>query len=142
MDRFFPHDSLGLLVKRAQQALRGALDDALSDAGITTAQYATLTAVEVELGLSNAALARRVFVTPQTMHGLVRGLEKAGWVERGASGGRGVEILLTESGRSVLAQGHRAALEVERRMTGGLQQTDLDVARAVLLGCCDALEAV
>lgn len=140
MDESFPHASLGLLVKRTQQALRVALDGALSDAGLTTAQYATLAAVEVEPGLSNAALARRVFVTPQTTHGVVRGLETAGWVAMTPGEGRAVEIVLTEPGRSVLAQGHRAALEVERRMTDGLRPADLDRARAILLGCCDALE--
>ena len=141
MDNFSPHASLGLLIKRAQQALRVALDGALAEAGLTTAQYATMAAVADDSGLSNAALARRVFVTPQTVHGVVRGLEGMGWVERAQGSGRSVEIRLTDAGRKALEKGHEAAADIERRMTTGLGSTDLKVTRAVLLECCKALEA-
>ena len=141
MADFSPHTSLGLLIKRAQQSLRVALDAALADAGLTTAQYATIAAVAEEPGLSNADLARRVFVTPQTMHGVVRGLDGAGWVERTRGDGRTVEIRLTDVGRSALAQGHLAAADVERRMTAGLGSAEVEATRAALLECCRALEA-
>lgn len=141
MTDFFPHTSLGLLVKRAQQALRVALDSALADAGLTTAQYATMAAVATEPGLSNADLARRVFVTPQTVHGIVRGLEEAGWVDRARGDGRTVEIRLTDAGRDTLDQGHCAAADVERRMTAGLRSAEVEATRTALLKCCRALEA-
>ncbi len=140
MADFLPHASLGLLVKRAQQALRVALDAALAEAGLTTAQYATIAAVAEEPGLSNADLARRVFVTPQTVHGVVQGLEGAGWVERIRGSGRAVEIRLTDSGRDALHQGHRAAAAVERQMTATLSSAEIERAKAALLDCCSALE--
>lgn len=141
MADFLPYASLGLLVKRAQQALRVALDAALADAGLTTAQYATMAAVSEEPGLSNADLARRVFVTPQTVHGVVRGLEAVGWIERARDGGRAVEIRLTDAGREALSQGHHAAADVERRMTARLSSAEVKATKAALLGCCNALEA-
>jgi len=141
MADFLPYASLGLLVKRAQQAFRVALDASLAGAGLTTAQYATMTAVAEEPGLSNADLARRVFVTPQTVHGVVRGLEGAGWVERVRGEGRTVEIRLTDAGRAALDQGHLAAADVERRMTSGLSPAKVEATRTALLECCRALEA-
>lgn len=141
MNDFSPHTSLGLLIKRAQQTLRVTLDGALAGAGLTTAQYATLAAVAEEPGLTNADLARRVFVTPQTVHGVVRGLEAAGWVERARGGDRIVEIRLTEAGRDALDQGNRAAADVEALMTAGLSRADVESTKAALLECCNALRA-
>lgn len=138
---FSPYDSLGLLVKRAQQAFRVALDAALASVGLSTAQYATLAAVAADPGLSNADLARRVFVTPQTMHGVVAGMERESWIVRRPGAGRSVAIRLTETGQTVLAAGNEAAAEVERRMTVGVPRADLEATHAVLLACCVALEA-
>ena len=68
------------MIKRAQQALRNAIDPALSDLELTTAQYAALYNLRRHPGASNAELARLSFVTPQTMVRIVSGLERAGLV--------------------------------------------------------------
>ena len=73
---------IGYELKRAQHALRLGMDGALREVGLTTPQYAALTVVEGEEGVSGALLARRCFVTPQTMNGVVVNLEKAGLLER------------------------------------------------------------
>jgi DNA-binding MarR family transcriptional regulator len=70
------------VLKRAQYTLRQVMDDRLADAALTTPQYAALTALEREEGLSNAELARRCFVTPQTMHSIVTRLEEEGLLRR------------------------------------------------------------
>lgn len=62
---------VGYYLKRAQHALRLAMDAALQRVDLTTPQYAALCALELEPGLSNAALARCCFVTPQTMNMIV-----------------------------------------------------------------------
>jgi DNA-binding MarR family transcriptional regulator len=49
--------------KRVQAGLRSGMDRALETKGLTTPQYAALSALERESGLSNAELARRSFVT-------------------------------------------------------------------------------
>ena len=67
----------GYLLKRAQAALNAAMAGALRGHGATLSQYAVLTALDEEPGLSNAGLARRSFVTPQTMNQVLRELEKA-----------------------------------------------------------------
>lgn len=50
-----------------KQALRSHLAAGLRELGLTMPQYASLTFLRDEPGASNAALARRAFVTPQTM---------------------------------------------------------------------------
>ena len=89
---------------------------------------------------SNEDLARLVFVTPQTVYGVVRGREGAGWIEHSRGAGRTAEIRLTEAGSEALAQGHRAAAEVERRMTAGLSRANVKATKASLPECGNALE--
>ena len=58
------HKKIGYQLKRLQSLLRARMDAALDERGLTTPQYAALSAIEAAPGLSNAALARRSFVTP------------------------------------------------------------------------------
>ena len=69
-------DRPGYLLKRAQAALHAGMAGALREHGATLAQYAVLTALDEEPGLSNAGLARRAFVTPQTMNQVLLELEQ------------------------------------------------------------------
>ena len=75
-------DPFGYIFKRTQLALRGAMDDALVTVNLTTPQYAALSEPSKEQGLSNAELARRCFVTPQTMHQILGGLERTSSVTK------------------------------------------------------------
>ena len=72
----------GYLLKRAQSALHAAMAAALREHSTTVSQYALLTALDEEPGLSNADLARRAFVTPQTMNQVLLELEEKQWVTR------------------------------------------------------------
>ena len=68
----------GWLLKRAQDALNSAMTAALREHGTTVPEYAALTALADEPGMSNADLARRAYVTPQTMNQVLRELERRG----------------------------------------------------------------
>ncbi|WP_179533963.1 MarR family transcriptional regulator [Actinopolyspora biskrensis] len=70
------------LVKRLEMVVRALMDDALRPHGLTTLQYTALTVLERRGELSSAQLARRSFVTPQTMHEMVRWLERRELVHR------------------------------------------------------------
>jgi len=59
---------IGYELKRAQHALRLGMDEELRGLGVTTPQYAAMSVLAEEPGLSNAQLARRSSVTPQTMN--------------------------------------------------------------------------
>lgn len=113
-----PLATIGFALKLAQQALRTHLDAALQQIGLTTSQYAVLTFLEVEPGASNAALARRAFVTPQTMQGIVVALERAAFIVRTPhpEHGRVQTTDLTDSGRAVLEAASEIVADAEARL--------------------------
>ena len=72
---------VGYLLKRAQAALRGAMDKVLREYGLTVPQYATLELLAQHPGMSNADLARATFVTRQSGNVVLRGLQEAGLID-------------------------------------------------------------
>jgi DNA-binding MarR family transcriptional regulator len=134
-------DSPGYLLKRAQAALHAALAGALREHGATLAQYAVLAALDEEPGLSNAELARRAFVTPQTMNQVLRELEQRQWVIRQPHPGHGriLQAGLTRDGRSTLRACHQVADTVEEQMLAGLSPADRQLLSAALRTCIEAL---
>lgn len=113
---FLPRETLGYALKRAQQAMRLHMDRQLQEVGLNAPQYNVLASLEAEPGASNATLARRAFVTPQTMQAMLVKLETSGLIERrpDAEHGRIQRTELTERGRSVLAMAHQFAQKSER----------------------------
>ncbi|WP_051945947.1 MarR family transcriptional regulator [Verrucomicrobium sp. BvORR106] len=105
----------GGALKLAQHALRTRLDEALRPLNLTAPQCAVLSALEQEPGLSNAALARAAFVTPQSMQGILVNMEREGFVTRSSdpNHGRILRSEVTATGREALMQAHYAILEVE-----------------------------
>jgi len=132
----------GYVLKHAQDALRKAMDDRLDDADLTTPQYAALTALEQEAGLSNAELARRCFVTPQTMHSIVTRLEEEGLLRRTPhpNHGRIQQLHLTDEGRARVNEGHEIIGAIEERMTGEVSREELEQAKRVLIKCAKGLD--
>ncbi len=134
---------LGYIIKRAQQTLRTRMDTALEEAKLTTPQYAALSILEEEeAGLSNAELARRCFLTPQTMHKIVTGMEEKGMVEResDSSHGRKINTLLTDKGRELLNRAHKIVEQVESDMTEKLNNEKTEQTIRNLQQCIDSLE--
>ena len=135
------YDRLGYLVKRLEQTLRNKMDKDLGVLGLTTPQYAALSVLELEPGLSNADVARRCFVTPQTMHQILLGLERAGLVERSAhpEHGRVQQTHLTARGKSLLNQAHDLVTTLETQMTSPLSETEYNRVARALEKCTEAL---
>lgn len=115
-------ESIGYMVKAAQHLIRQRLDAALSDCGLSTAQYALLSALEGTEAPSGAELARRCFITPQSVNSLLATLERDGMIRRSASAshGRVIETALTETGRERLSTAHRLAQGIEEQMLTGI----------------------
>ncbi|MEV5598538.1 MarR family transcriptional regulator [Streptomyces sp. NPDC052496] len=109
---------VGYLLKRAQAALRGAMDKVLREHGLTVPQYATLELLALRPGMSNADLARATFVTRQSGNVVLRGLQEAGLITRPATAdhGRARPAHLTEEGHARLATVQAAVYAVEQRM--------------------------
>ncbi|MBA3913732.1 MAG: MarR family transcriptional regulator [Acidobacteriales bacterium] len=132
---------LGYALKRAQHALRVSMDEALRPLELTTPQYAVLSAVEAEAGLSNARLARAAFVTAQAMQGVLANLERDALLQRrpDPNHGRVLRSELTARGRHVLAKAHLAVRVVEDRMVASFGQADAARLASSLSKCADDL---
>jgi DNA-binding MarR family transcriptional regulator len=132
---------VGYLLKHAQHALRAEMDRSLESHGLTTPQYVVLASLESYPGISNAELARRSFVTPQTMVRIVAGLTKRGLVARKKSPthGRILPADLTAKGLRKVRAGHNSATEVESRMLAPLSQDERRTLARLLEECAEAL---
>lgn len=132
---------VGYLLKKVQGGLRAEMDRALSERGLTTPQYAALTALERRAGASNAELARMSFVTPQTMIRVLQNLEDAGLIERTPhpSHGRVLQVRLTGSGRRLVATCHAVVDEIEARMLSPLSERQRDELARLLARCAEGL---
>src|SRR5690554_4962156 len=132
---------LGGALKLAQHALRTRLDEALRPLGLTTPQCAVLAALEREPGLSNAALARAAFVTPQTMQSILTNLEREGLLVRTAdpSHGRILRSEITAKGRKALVRAAEAIAPVEALMLGAVGPENAERMAATLLRCAEKL---
>lgn len=119
-------NSVGYELKRAQHSLRLSMDGALKESGVTTPQYAALSVLAEEPGISNATLARRSFVTPQTMNQILVRLEAAGLVERRAhpEHGRVLQSYLTGEGERLRQECARRVDAIEERMVAGLSEEE------------------
>ena len=108
-------------VKRLFQTLRARVDEALDPLGLSMPQYGALTVLQAEGRLSNAALARLNFVTPQTMLRIVGGLEAGGFITRDPSStGKSIQFQVSETGHLKLEEAHALVTKIERQMVGGL----------------------
>ena len=136
-----PYATIGFALKQAQQALRTRLDSGLREIGLTTPQYAVLAFLKVEAGASNAALARRAFVTPQTMQAILVALERAGLIARTPhpEHGRVQTTELTASGRGALEAASGIVANAEARLRKAAAPLDSQVVTAMLLRLAEAL---
>ena len=136
-----PYATIGFALKLAQQALRTHLDAALQKMGLTTPQYAVLAYLEVEAGASNAALARRAFVTPQTMQAILVALERSGFIARTPhpEHGRVQTTELTALGRGALEAASGIVADAEERLQNASAPSDPQAVAALLLRLAEAL---
>lgn len=129
------------LVGRLDRLLRRRLGDALAPHGLTLAEYTALSVLRARGGLSNAQLARRTLITPQSMNEVLGRLVERGFVSRtdDPAHGRVIRAALTAEGRRALTAGTRAVAAVERDMLSGLTTADRARFTAALAKCVDAL---
>jgi len=107
--------------------------------GIAGPQVAPLLALRREPGLSNAQLARRSYVTPQSMNDVVIGLEQEGLIRRTPDGGnrRILRAYLTPAGRKFLSAWEKAIDRMENRLFDGLTAEDLETLTVDLERCAE-----
>ncbi|WP_354042972.1 MarR family transcriptional regulator [Devosia sp. UYZn731] len=133
---------IGYSLKIAQHRLRQRLEAELEGTGISAAQNAVLLAISHNPRISNAALARAAFVTPQSMQGMLVTLERDDFITRTPHPDHGRIIMteLTERGRTAAAAGILASEAVERHMLSGLTPDEARMLGQLLNRCADALD--
>ena len=133
---------LSYVIGRLDRVLRRRLSAAVAPAGLTLPAYTALSVLRAQDGLSNARLARRSLVTPQSMSEVLSQLVEQGYVRRLAEPGHGrvIRIELTKAGTRALERCDRAVDEVEREMLGGLDAEEAARLRDALISCGRTLE--
>ncbi len=119
----------GYLVKRAQSVIHLALEEIVSRQGLGIPHYVVLTLLAESPGLPNAELARKAFVTPQSMNEVLRQLEASGLVERhqSQSNARILNAHLTPAGKKTWRSVDDGVRELEERLLRGLTQDEVRV---------------
>ena len=134
---------ISYVIGRLDRALRREIGALVARHGLTVPQYTALSILRDRAGLSNAQLARRSLVTPQSMNAVIAALEREGLVARSpaANHGRVLETEVTDAGLVVLAHCDEAVNEMESRMLADLDDEARDELLTALTGCVHRLGA-
>jgi DNA-binding MarR family transcriptional regulator len=132
---------VGYLLKQAQSLLHLRMEEALRPLQLTVSHYSCLFRLRVEPGISASALARRTFVTRQSMNVMLQQLIDRELVARPshADSGRALPTVLTSAGSSVLDAAQVLVDEVEQRMLEGLTSSESAALGRGLAACVSAL---
>jgi DNA-binding MarR family transcriptional regulator len=129
------------LVFRLERAVRREIERLVAPEGLSVAQYTTLSILRSRSGLSNAQLARRLWVTPQSMNEVIAVLEREQLIERVPDAGnrRILRTALTPRGRRVLATCDALILAMEEEMLADLAPAEHDHLARSLNACVHRL---
>jgi DNA-binding MarR family transcriptional regulator len=132
---------VGYVLKQAQSLLRLRMEQALDPLDLTVTLYSCLHHLHQAPGISAAELARRIFVTRQSMGAILQQLLDRGLVDRPAvaDGGRALPTRLTSLGDLLLDDAQARVDEVERRMLSLLDAPQQDALAKGLVACVTAL---
>jgi DNA-binding MarR family transcriptional regulator len=122
-------------MRQAQLANVQQLDAVVRAFGLTPSQYIVLSVVhERREGVSSAALARRLGVTPQSSHEIIAGLERRGLVQRteDAAFRRALKATLTAEGAALLRKCDRDVETFEQRFFAPLSRSEQTEFRRLL----------
>lgn len=120
-----PESQLGYLLVRAADHVSRPWATALRAHGINPRQFSMLAWLAQAPGLSQAELARRVMVTPQSMSESLTALMDAGWIARRAlERGHAAELQLTPQGRRLLTKAYPVVLATNRESFAGLTSAE------------------
>jgi DNA-binding MarR family transcriptional regulator len=136
-------ERLGMLVKRAEQAMVRAKSAVLKSVGLTPSQYVALFELDQQPGITAATLARACLVTPQAMMILLKTMEQQGLITRSSHPRHPsvLELHMTEVGREALHSARERVDPIERRVLGVFSPKDMVAFREFLSRFIEAFEA-
>jgi len=132
---------LAYIVGRLDHVLNKRLRDGLAPLGMTVPHYTALSVFRVLGTLSNAQLAERTMMSPQSANEMVKAMEAKGWIERSPDPdhGRIIRISLTDEGQAVLARCDGVVKGVEDAMFPDVSDDERAWLHAQLRGAVKAL---
>lgn len=115
----------GFLLRDVSRLLRRDFEVRVQKLGMTLTQWRAVAHLARESGISQAALADVLEVTPITLTRLIDRMEEAGWVERhrDPSDRRAVCLHLTSTVQPLLNQMHGHAEATHKAAFAGISQT-------------------
>jgi DNA-binding MarR family transcriptional regulator len=131
----FMLSSLGFAVSRRFQATLGPLE-------LEPGEFALMRAVAASDGEAQNALAERLHISPSWMVAIVDDLEQRGLLERRphARDRRVRNLHLTASGKKLLKQAERRALEFDSGVSGPLSKAEAEQLLELLQRVADGLD--
>lgn len=130
--------SLIYAVGRVNQGIRRAMRARLAEWELSVAEYTTLSVLAARPELSNAQLARRALVAPQSMLEILARLEERGLVERriDPAHGRILRARLTRAGLALLSAADPRVQALQDEIFAGVpvaaRRATLDAMRAAM----------
>jgi DNA-binding MarR family transcriptional regulator len=127
---------LAYLLRQAAGAVRLRLERKLASLSVTQPQFLVLMMLDSYPGASGADIARLTLLTPQTVHGIVGNLERAGLIARSPHPvhGRVQVIAVTKDGRRLLTRCKERAVKIDGDLTAGISSEEEIVIRRWLVG--------
>ncbi|SSV49402.1 MarR family winged helix-turn-helix transcriptional regulator [Acinetobacter nosocomialis] len=113
---------LSYMIARVDRIISKHLTEHLKELEITLPQFTALSVLASKSNLSNAKLAERSFIKPQSANKILQDLLINGWIEKkpDPTHGRRILITLTESGIEKLNKCNEVVLKVEEKMLEGI----------------------
>lgn len=135
---------IGYLMVQASATLRGAMDAALREHGLSPAQYAALSVLARDPGVSGADLARACNTTPQAMNGVLATLERARLIQRHPhpTHGRILQVTLSDEGRRRLDAATPAIRALEVAIERDFTDDEVATVKAWLVSSAKRLERI
>ncbi len=133
---------LGMLVKRAEQAMLRAKSTALKFVGLTPAQYVALHELDAQPGITAATLARLCLVSPQAMMILLKSMEQQGLITRSFHPRHPnvLELHMTDAGREALHAARQRIEPIETEVFDAFSAKELAAFREYLSRFVEAFE--
>ncbi|HUO72366.1 MAG TPA: MarR family winged helix-turn-helix transcriptional regulator [Solirubrobacteraceae bacterium] len=135
--------SLVYVVGRVNQGIRREMRSRLATLGLSVPEYTALSVLRARPGLSNAQLARRSLLAPQSMLEVLAKLEQRGLVRREAdpTHSRILRAALTGKGRRLLARADPAIAAIQEWILADVPEGDRAVVLAGMLSAMRTLSA-
>jgi DNA-binding MarR family transcriptional regulator len=135
--------SLIYMVGRLNQGIGRELRALLRTWDLSVQEYTSLSVLDLRPGLSNAQLARRALVSPQSMIEILAKLESRGLVQRSVDPehGRVIRNHLSDTGRRVLEVAAPEVEALQDRIFGELSDAERASVAAALTVVMDGLSS-